>query len=96
VKNVSVPGSTTVFTVIFQFLDEGVLFRKVNGFLASHHKYVARFAPLETGRHKQNCSMCFPFIEKQLLCGFFFPQLPANCLLMRDFNCSRAGPLGTA
>lgn len=78
-KNVSVLGSMTIFMVIFQFLDESVLFSKVTGFLAGHHQYVARFAPLETWRHNQNRSMCFLFIQNQLLYQSFLISLQIVC-----------------
>lgn len=56
-KNASVPGSLTTFTVIFQFLDENVLFWKVTDFLAGHHERVARFASLVTQEQNQLCNM---------------------------------------
>lgn len=78
-KNVSVPGSMTIFTVIFQFLDESVLFKKVTDF-SGHQEYVAKFAPLETWRQNQNCSMGFLFIPKQLL----YQSFPSPCKLFID------------
>lgn len=82
-KSVSVPGNTTIFTVTFQFLGEGVLFRKVTSFLTSHHEYGVRFASLETFRHKQESQYAISFYSEPTPLSVF-PHLLANYLLMRD------------